>query len=203
MQILIGTGNYGKFQEIKEALNELPFPFLYPKELNITENPEETGSTYEQNAILKARYFYEKSKIPVITDDSGIIVEALKNELGVNTRRWGAGEQATDQEWLNYFLNKISTFTEPSQRKALFICCACFYDGKTLKTFHGETLGQIERELKAKIIPGIPLSSCFRPDGFDKVYSSLTPQEKNQISHRGKAFHTLKTWLQQYHKKNV
>ena len=88
MQLLIGTNNAGKVIEIGEALANLPITIITPKKLEIAEAPPETGSTFEENAILKAKFFHERSGLPTVADDSGIIVEALQNELGLHTRRW-------------------------------------------------------------------------------------------------------------------
>ncbi len=85
---------------------------------------------------------------------------------------------------------------EPN-RKAIFVCCACLVDdkGKILKTARGETKGILTRELQAPILPGIPLSSIFVPEGCTQVHSQMTPEEKNRVSHRGKAMEEIKGFL--------
>ena len=95
MQLLIGTNNKGKHIEISEVLGELDLELLSPADLQIEIDPEETGSTYAENALLKARHFFEHGgSVPTIADDSGIVVEALQGEMGIHTRRWGAGADA-------------------------------------------------------------------------------------------------------------
>src|SRR3989344_4011024 len=96
MRLLLGTNNRGKVIEITEVLRDLPLEILTLRDLKITSAPEETGASYEENALLKARFFHGASnQTPTIADDSGIVVEALAGELGMHTRRRGAGPEAT------------------------------------------------------------------------------------------------------------
>lgn len=196
-KILIATGNQGKFKELMEVLGDLPFEFVSLKDVGITTDVEETGKTYADNAILKAEHFGKMAGLPAISDDSGIVVEALEGELGVHTRRWGAGAKATDQEWLDFFLNRMRT---EENRRTEFISVVAFYNPeKPTVTFKGECTGSILQEPQVDLEPGIPLSSVFLPDGFDKVYSALTKHEKNQVSHRGKAVHALYQYLKDHY----
>ena len=151
--------------------------------------------SFEENAKLKAMHYHEKIGLPTIGEDSGIIVDALKGELGVKTRRWSAGAKATDEEWIDHFMNVMDDVPEEA-RTARFVCAAAFIDGGgEVAMFRGQTEGIITHELEAPLKRGIPLSSCFRPVGSDKVYAALNEDEKNQISHRGKAFHELKDFI--------
>jgi XTP/dITP diphosphohydrolase len=193
--VLIGTSNPGKFFEIMEIFDGMPFKFLRPADFGITANAPEAGETYEENAYSKAKFYFDKGGILTVAEDSGIVVDALKDELGVKTRRWGAGEYANDEEWITYFLNALKDVPE-QKRTARFICVAALIlpDGK-VDYFKGEARGIITRELEAPIMKGLPLSSCFRPEGFDKVYAALDPSEKNAVSHRGKALRQVKDFL--------
>ena len=122
-------------------------------------------------------------------------MDALEGELGVKTRRWGAGEAASDEEWIAYFLEALIDVPE-SKSTARFICFAALMDEKgEVKLFQGVTEGRITHELLAPIYRGLPISSCFVPDGFDKVYAALGIAEKNKVSHRGKAMHAVKDAL--------
>lgn len=193
--LLIATSNQGKFKEIAEILKDLPYKLLSLKSLKIASHPAETGASYAENALIKAKYYYDLVKIPVIAEDSGLEVAALKGALGINTRRFGAGEKASDREWLAYFLQRMSKFPKKSQRKAKFVCVAVYFAQNRQKIFKGECFGTITQNIESKIKKGIPLSSCFKPFGCQKVYAALSPKEKNKVSHRGKAFGKLKTWL--------
>ncbi len=180
-----------------EVLGVLPFSFCTPREIGIDENAEEDGVTYEENAASKAKFYFSRAGFLTIAEDTGIVVDAIKGELGVRTRRWGAGENANDEEWINHFLNVMKD-VPPNRRTARFICVAAAVApdcDAEVKYFRGEAEGIITKELEAPIRGGLPLSSCFRPTGFDKVYASLTPAEKNAISHRGKAMRQVRDFL--------
>lgn len=203
-KLLIATTNIGKFGEIKEVIGDLDFELYHLHfeefaEAMSADDFDETGATFEENAEQKAVHYHGLFGFPTIGEDSGIIVDALEGELGVKTRRWGAGATATDEEWIEHFMNVMK---DKEVRTARFICCAAFIDGPgEVILFRGETEGEITRDLEAPLMPGIPLSSCFRPKGCDKVYSALNENEKNQLSHRGKAFHELKNHLLTYFQK--
>lgn len=200
-KLLIATTNIGKFGEIKEVIGDLDLELYhlhfedFAKEMAV-DDFDETGETFEENAEQKAVHYHELFGMPTIGEDSGIIVDALRGELGVKTRRWGAGAKASDEEWIEHFMKVME---DQEERSARFVCCAAFIDGPgEVVMFRGETEGKITRELEAPLMPGIPLSSCFKPKGCDKVYSALSEAEKNKLSHRGKAFHELKKHLLTY-----
>lgn len=185
MQLLLGTSNAGKIKEISDALAALSLAIVTPDAVGITEKPEETGITYEENAIQKAQFYFDRAHIPTLADDSGIVVDALQNELGIHTRRWGKGPNATDYEWIEFFLERMR---EEENRKARFLCTLAYIDDAgMLHTFEGSCDGVITAELEADYLPGLPISACFKPDGYEKVFSALSVDEKNQISHRGRA----------------
>ncbi len=185
MQLLIGTNNAGKVIEIGEALAGLPLEIITPKDLKIDEALPETGSSFEENAILKARFFHERSGLPTVADDSGIIVEALSDELGLHTRRWGAGPDASDQEWIDFFLHRMR---KEKNRRARFVCVLAYVDPSgNVQTFEGDCDGIITDTLEADYLSGLPISGCFRPDGYDRVFSALSIDQKNSTSHRGRA----------------
>lgn len=198
MKFLIATKNQGKFKEIKEALQDLPVESVSLQDLGILDDVFESGRTHEANAVIKAQYFFEKTGLPTLAEDSGIYVDAFPGELGVFTRRFRGMENKTDDEWVQVFLYEIRNVPEP-KRGAGFICVAAVILDK--KSFHkpfifrGETRGRITHKLEAPLQAGIPLSSCFVPDGADKVYAALGVDVKNAISHRGKAIHAAKEFL--------
>lgn len=194
-KLLIGTSNPGKFTEIKAVLDDLPLNLLMPTDLEIYEDVHESGQTYLENATLKAKFFYQKSGLNTLGEDSGLVVEALKDQLGVHTRRWGAGAQASDQEWLDFFMKTMQSFPNPEQRKAKFISQMVLVIDDIEYRFYGETEGFITHTQEAPIYKGLPLSSVFKPVGFDQVYVALGEDQKNQISHRGKAIKQVKDFL--------
>ncbi len=178
-----------------EVLGDLPYEFLKLDDLGIAGDCEENADSFEGNALLKAHYYREKSGLVTLAEDSGILVDALAGELGIKTRRWGAGEKANDQEWIEYFLKRMESVPQ-QQRGAKFVCCSALIDDQDGEhLFRGETPGFITQGLEAPIYEGLPLSACFKPTGFDKVYSALSVHEKNSVSHRGKAMKQIHDWL--------
>jgi XTP/dITP diphosphohydrolase len=193
MQLLLGTNNKGKVIEMQEALSSLHLSVVTPIDLGITDVPEETGDTFMENAEQKARFYFEKGNLPTLADDSGIIVDALKDELGIHTRRWGAGKDATDEQWIAHFLDRMS---KEENKRARFLCTLVYIDQEgTSHMFEGRCDGIITDQLEAEFLPGLPISACFKPTGYDKVYSALSIEEKNRVSHRGKALQAFEEFL--------
>lgn len=193
MKLLLGTNNKGKIIEMTEVLSELPIELLTPEELKLNADVDETGQTFQENSLIKARHFYQASKLPTLADDSGIVVDALRNELGVFTRRWGAGQTATDEEWIAHFLKRM---LREKNKKARFVCCLSFIEQNgTEHVFEGFCDGVITEALEAVYLPGLPISACFNPDGFACVYSAMSIEQKNSTSHRGKAMKKVREFL--------
>lgn len=194
-KLVIATSNEGKFREIMEVLQGVPYEVVSSRELGLKNDVVEDGETYEDNARKKVHFYFEQTGFATLAEDSGIVVDALAGELGVKTRRWGAGEHATDEEWIGYFLDVLRDVPD-EKRTARFICCAAFMDEKgVVQIFETATEGVLTRGLEAPLYKGLPISSCFRPDGYDKVYAALSIEEKNRVSHRGKTMHALKAAL--------
>lgn len=191
-KLVIATSNPGKFREIMEVMHDVPCEVVSSGELGLRNDLEEDGETYRENALKKVRHYQRQTGFLTLAEDSGIVVDALAGELGVKTRRWGAGESATDEEWIDYFLKRLEKVAD-AERTARFVCCAALMDEQgDARFFVGETEGVITRALEAPLYKGLPISSCFRPHGFEKVYAALTVEEKNRVSHRGKAMHAVR-----------
>lgn len=193
MKLLIGTKNFGKIIEIAEALSDVDLEFLDPRSVGIEESPHETGTTFIENALQKARFYHDRSGLPTLADDSGIIVEALQKELGIHTRRWGAGPNANDREWIEFFLERMRN---EKNKRARFVCVLAFVDEEGKEhLFEGVCDGVITETLEAGYLPELPISACFKPDGFDCVYSAMNIEQKNCTSHRGKALQSFGAFL--------
>jgi XTP/dITP diphosphohydrolase len=192
-KILLATTNPGKRQEILSALLPIDgLEFVTLSDMGITTPVDETGNSYGENALLKAQAYFQLSGLPVIAEDSGMEVAALKDELGVNTRGWGAGANASDEEWLHHFMDRMQ---QEEERAARFVCHAIYMDEQGHQSFEGDCVGIITHDVSGPIQKGIPLSSVFQPIGVEKVYSAMSEEEKNQLSHRGKAMKHLRQWL--------
>ncbi len=178
---------------MNDVLSGLPLSIITPADIGIVTEPVEHGETYQDNAILKATHYAGIAHMPTLADDSGIIVDALHNELGVHTRRWGAGPKATDQEWIDFFLKRMH---KESNRQARFVCCLAYIDtAGTTHIFEGVCNGVITLTLEAAYLPGLPISACFRPEGHDRVYSAMSVEQKNAVSHRGQALQKFLAFL--------
>ena len=194
-KLVIATSNAGKLREIMEVMHGLPLDIVSSADLKLSNGVNEDGETYRDNALAKVCFYHEQTGFLTLAEDSGIIVDALEGELGVKTRRWGAGEKASDEEWIEYFLDALQDVPD-ELRTARFICCAALMNEKgDIHFYEGVTEGLITRNLQAPMYAGLPISSCFIPTGFQKVYAALGIEEKNRVSHRGKAMHAVKEAL--------
>jgi XTP/dITP diphosphohydrolase len=194
---LIATGNVGKFAEIHAILGDLPYAFKALTDLAVVEDGlEESGTTYEANARIKAQHYHGQVRdMWVLAEDSGIQIDALGDELGVKTRRWGAGADASDEAWLDHFMDRMAP-VPPEERTARFLCAAVLLapDGSE-HVFYGESEGVITFSPEAPILSGLPLSSVFRVNGYDRVYAAMSKDEKAAVSHRGWAISKVKNFL--------
>ena len=125
-ELLVATKNPGKFSEITEVLGNTEFDLLFLGSMQVEdEDFAEDGETFEANSRKKAEYYGKKFGMLTLGEDSGILIDALKGELGVKTRRWGAGEHASDTEWIDYFMNRMEG---EENRLASFVCCGCLWN---------------------------------------------------------------------------
>lgn len=195
MKILLATGNQGKATEIKKFLGNVPNLELLTLQ-DLSESfcePKETGNSYQENALQKAMHYFNHSGIPTLAEDSGIEIDAIKNELGIKTRRWGAGPNASDEEWMDVFLERMKSETN---RNARFFASACFVQSsEEIYIFSGSCEGIILQKSDVPLQKGIPLSSYFVPKGYNKTFTELSTEEKNKISHRGKAIGKVREFL--------
>ena len=187
MKILFATKNKGKYKEVKSIFSGFNIELLSLNDFADTFDVVEDGRTFEENAFKKAEEIYSHFKQPVISDDSGLIVEQLNGAPGIYSARY-SGENATDKKNNEKLLEKLKTFTVP--HKAKFVCVAVYLDSKNNIITNGEVKGQIISEPRGT--NGFGYDPLFLPDGFDKTTAELSPEIKNKISHRAKAFTKLK-----------
>ncbi|OGU62168.1 MAG: non-canonical purine NTP pyrophosphatase, RdgB/HAM1 family [Ignavibacteria bacterium RBG_13_36_8] len=190
MKIIFATANKGKLMEVRNIFSDTKFKILSPYELGAVPEIEETEDTFEGNALLKAKTIYDLYKIPSIADDSGLSVDQLKGAPGVLSARY-AGENCTYHDNNVKLIGELKSFPEPHTAK--FISCAVYYDGKNNTTAVGELPGKIIHEFRGA--NGFGYDPIFLPDGFGKTLAEMTLEEKNKISHRARAFSSLKSVL--------
>ncbi len=193
MEICAATGNPGKLKELRRILEAQGHTVKSQKELGITLEPEETGSTFEENALIKAKAICEASGLPTVADDSGLEVDALNGEPGVYTARY-CGRHGDDEANNDKLLANLEGLPK-AERKAKFVSAVCLYlpDGRSLTT-RGECPGWIGFERRGT--NGFGYDPIFNVEQYDdRSYAQLTTQEKDAISHRGKALAQLEQKL--------
>ncbi|XDD50677.1 RdgB/HAM1 family non-canonical purine NTP pyrophosphatase [Leptospira sp. WS92.C1] len=190
-QLALATNNSHKVKEVGSILLELGIQVLTPKDLDISFEAEETGSTFSENALIKARELFRITNLPSIADDSGICVSALGGEPGVYSARFG-GAGLDDQGRALLLLEKLKG--NPN-RKAHYACVIAYVDDKIEKTFEGKCEGVIADVYDTIGTFGFGYDPVFVYPPFQKPFSQVSEVEKNRVSHRKKALDALLTFL--------
>jgi XTP/dITP diphosphohydrolase len=200
MELLIATTNPGKFKEIAailaaEGLPGLGLDIMSLNDVAEIESPDETGSTFAENAVIKASYYYGKTGLITLADDSGLEVQALNGRPGVLSARY-AGEGAADADRIAKLLQEIRSAPD-SQRGARFVCAACLAWGGGERTFVGEVSGKVLGATRGS--SGFGYDPVFYYEPLGKTFAEMAPDEKSRVSHRGKAFRKAAGWLASSH----
>ena len=188
--LVLATRNEGKLRELARIIDS--------QVIGLDEFPDapdvpETGATFEANALLKARAVADYTKMPAVADDSGLCVDALNGMPGVLSARW-AGRHGADQANLDLLLAQVADIPD-HRRGARFVCAAALVvpgAGEWVTT--GEVVGRLIREPRGS--GGFGYDPIFQPDGFDLTTAEMTPEAKDAISHRGRAFRALAPYIQ-------
>jgi XTP/dITP diphosphohydrolase len=189
-RIVLASGNPGKIREIAELFSELDVEIVAQSEFGI-DSPEETGETFVENALLKARYAAGKSGLPAMADDSGIAVDALDGRPGVRSARY-AGENASDDENLDKLIEEMKDVPD-ERRGAGFHCAAVLAfpdDEREPVIAEGVWRGTLLRERRGQ--GGFGYDPVFLDTVAGKTGAEMSRDEKNGVSHRGQAFRKLK-----------
>jgi XTP/dITP diphosphohydrolase len=167
-------------------------------DVGIPESHEEEGlevfETFEENALAKARFFRARTTLPVVSDDSGLEVLALGGQPGVRSKRWSGRSDLTGQA-LDDANNErlLAALHMMDDRRARYVCVAALFDGSSEWTFRGETSGRI---LRARVgSGGFGYDPYFFSDELGKSFGEASLEEKELVSHRGRAFRSLMRWL--------
>lgn len=193
--LVLASGNPGKIREVSKIFAGLGIAVIPQSEFSI-ESPEETGSTFAENAVLKARHAADRSGLPALADDSGIVVDALGGRPGVRSARY-AGAAATDEANVDKLLDELEGVPD-EQRGGAFHCAAALAfpgTGRQPLVTEAEWRGRILRERRGD--GGFGYDPVFLDAESGKTGAEMTPEEKNRVSHRGKAFRELKDLLEQ------
>ena len=192
MPLLLGSSNPGKLREMRELLAEMPYRVLSPADVGLHGAPDETGTTFIENAILKARHYGERSGLLAVADDSGLSVDALGGGPGLYSSRFG-GEDATDDDRNSLLLERLQGLP-PARRGARFTSAvAAARDGRVLF--------QAEESVEGRIVDaprgsnGFGYDPVFFYEPFGKTFGEVSRAEKDRVSHRGKSFARLREFL--------
>ena len=193
MKLVLASKNPHKLKELGDILSELGVEVLLESEAGVDVEVEETGTTFEENALLKARAVCEASGLPAVADESGLCVDALNGAPGVYSARYG-GEGLSDTDRYRLLLENMRGQLDRRCRFVSAICCA-FPNGDTV-TARGECAGTLAYAPKGA--DGFGYDPVFFVPGLKKTFAELTPQEKNAVSHRGAALREFKVELENY-----
>jgi XTP/dITP diphosphohydrolase len=187
MVLLIATNNAHKMEEYAEIFAELPVVITGLADEGISLDPEETGTTFKENAILKAQAFAQVSEKPVLADDSGLEVDALNGEPGVHSARYAHTARDDHVGRYQLVLDKLAAKNVPwARRTARFKCViAVATNQRLIGTVEGTIEGFISHEPKGH--NGFGYDPIFYVPEFDRTLAQLTSSQKHRISHRGRA----------------
>ena len=192
--ILIGTNNKGKFREIKALLPK------YVKTFSTSnyklKSPVENGNTFEENSIIKSKYFSKKTNLPCIADDSGLEINILNNKPGIHSARWGGKNSNFKKAIKKVYreLKKKDKNWKNKKIKARFICALtlCYFD-KKIACVQGIVEGKISNQPKGR--NGFGYDPIFIPKNRKKTFGEMKFLQKSKIDHRFKAFKKIKKFL--------
>jgi XTP/dITP diphosphohydrolase len=196
-ELLLASQNRGKLAEMKALLAGLPFVVLSPRDLGITEAPEETGSTFIENATIKALHYAQAAQRLAVADDSGISVDALGGRPGLLSSRFG-GEGATDDERNRLLLEKLAGV--PDERRGARFTCAVVV-AQPRAGGKPEVVFEAVETVEGRIAEGPRGSNGFGYDPvffyppYGKTFGEVPAADKDRVSHRGKAFARLRAFL--------
>lgn len=193
MKLLLAGENEGKLREFRQLLSGLPLCLVSAAELGLHLHIEETGARFAENAAFKARAYAAASGLPALADDSGLVVGALAGRPGVLSARY-AGEGASDADRRRKLLEEMHDVPD-GRRGARFCCVVALVWGGKLLTTEGTLEGEIAREERGS--GGFGYDSVFSPAGSGRTLSELPPEEKNAISHRGRAGRAMRALIEE------
>ena len=187
-KLLIATHNPGKIEEFLACMGQTPFDLVSLSDVGVDLDVEEHGLTYAENARLKAATYAEISGLPTLADDSGLEVDALDGEPGIRSARY-AGEDATDSDRVAFLLGKLNN-TPRTRWTARFRCViALTRPHSTVELFNGQCDGVIVDRPRGTM--GFGYDPVFKIPELGMTMAELHSEEKNRISHRGRAIQSM------------
>ena len=195
MKVILASKNQHKLTELSAILSGLGFEIALESEYGLDIDVDETGTTFEENSLLKAEAVMKASGLPVLADDSGLMVDALGGAPGVHSARYTGRHEDSDAARYTLLLHNLGDRTDRTARFVSCICCT-FPNGDVLRA-RGTCEGSILFAPCGE--NGFGYDPVFQPDGYACSMAELRPEEKNAISHRGNALKILKEELRNYY----
>lgn len=195
-RIVLASANTGKIREIADIFSGLDITIVPQSEFDI-ESPEETGATFVENALIKARFAAARSGLPAMADDSGIVVDALNGRPGVRSARY-AGVEANDEQNLEKLLEEMAEVADEDRGGGFHCAAVLAFPGEPTEPIFVEAVwrGTILRERKGD--GGFGYDPVFLDPVAGKTGAEMSRAEKNAVSHRGRAFRELESRLREY-----
>ena len=193
MKFVLASGNKGKLKEMRAMLSKYGYQVIPQKEAGVDGEAEENGTTFEENSLIKAKYACEKTGLPSIADDSGIMVRALGGEPGVYSARY-AGENKTDKERNAYLLEKMASVDDRACRFVSVITCV-FPNGQVIQA-RGQCDGVLLDSERGE--NGFGYDPLFFIPQENMTMAEISDERKNQISHRARAISLFEEKLKEY-----
>ena len=197
-KLLIATTNPAKLEEIRRFLSDLSIECLSLRDVGITTSVEETGETFEENAILKAQTYAKLSQLPTLADDGGLEIDALDGEPGVHSHRWiHRDREDTDEELIQYTMEKMRGLPRAQRGAQLRLVLALVLPNGHVHTSEGITRGIIAEEPSSYRREGFPYRSLLYLPDIKKFYNhdELTAEENETYNHRRNALEKLKPFI--------
>lgn len=194
--LLLGTGNTGKILEIKRSLEDLPIIFTVIADFSELQTPVEDGSSYEENAIIKARSYAQQTGVWTLADDSGLEVAYLNGLPGLRSARFG-GAGLSDIDRTNLLLSKLAA-VKTDQRSASFVSAVAVANpsGEIINVAHGICRGMIAESPAGE--EGFGYDPVFIPNGHENTFAEMPLSLKRRLSHRGKALEATREFLRRF-----
>jgi len=195
MKVVLASKNKHKLVEISKITQKFDMELVLQSELGVDIDVEETGTTFEENSLLKAKAVMEATGLPALADDSGIAVDALNGEPGIYSARYGFDESLDDWGRLQLLLKNTEQVPD-GQRQAQFVCVITFVtpEGQVIQA-RGEIHGELTREPRGE--NGFGYDPIFYYPPFGKTTAEISAEEKHAVSHRGKALRVLRDKLKE------
>lgn len=194
IKLILASNNAHKIREFRELVEGMDVELLSQREAGYDLDVEETGTTFEANAYLKAKAVTDAAGCAAVSDDSGLEVDCLDGRPGVYSARYGGGHDVSDEDKNAYLLREMGDTDNRSARYVCAICCT-MPDGHVIQV-RGECEGEMLHAPRGN--GGFGYDPIFRPEGYDRSMAELTPDEKNAISHRGKAMREFMKLFEEY-----